>query len=181
MHDQVGHVLYEKQSRPEKGHVFRKRCEDSVMSVPPVVVAIPELTKSFAWWASDQQVEITNPSAVGSDETSSFVTQKIALNGDFVSDVVVVDRNRLHPRVVRLDDLKPELPKANPDASEPRAKLYGDTSWSFAHSAGSAPPGNVTTVGSRRNSPFSQISTSPTLFTRSPLQITGRIPFQARL
>src|SRR5262245_39669936 len=73
-----------------------------------VMVAIPQLAEALAWWPRGKYVDCSKLPHIGRDGSTAIGTEEVALHGDRLWRVVVVDGDRFVPAVVSFRDPDPE-------------------------------------------------------------------------
>jgi hypothetical protein len=100
MPHQVRDVLYKEHPRAKERYVLGHGCKDAVVSVPSIMIAVPQLAESFARRSCRKEFYFSNSPAISANELASFLTQKVACKRGIGRKVVVVDSNCVIPRVI---------------------------------------------------------------------------------
>src|SRR5574337_379036 len=125
MPDKVGHVLDQEEPWPKDGDVFGEHRENTIVAIATVVVTVTQLAEALAGRTCGDQFDVADAPTVGLYESASFLAQEVGGSCDLLTEVVVVGRDGLVPRVVSLRDLEPERPEADPDSAETSAEFHG--------------------------------------------------------
>jgi len=131
MADEIGYVLDENKARPERCHVVRHDLEQAIVLIRLglMMVAVPDLTEALAWGTGRQEIHAVELAAVPFHPAAPLIGQQVAFHGHRFRSVVVVDRDRLVPRVVGVSDLKAEGSEPDTYTSQAAAQLYGHSPW----------------------------------------------------
>jgi hypothetical protein len=114
---EVRHIFDQHDLRADDRNVLWDRGQHTVVPVAPVVESVPQPAEAFAWWPGRKKVHPHRAAGEGSYGAARVTTEQIARAGHGIGRVVIVDRNRFSPRVVRLGNVKADRSETDPDAA----------------------------------------------------------------
>ncbi len=102
MSDEGRHILDKNQTRPEGGHIAWHCGEHEIvlLRIRLVMVAVPDLAEALTRGASSNKIDGIESPAVPLDALESLIRDEIALYGDRLRGVVVVDADCGAPGVI---------------------------------------------------------------------------------
>src|SRR6516165_12802085 len=93
------------------------------MTVSTVMVAISELAKPLAWRPCSDKFNLAQSSTITLYKLAPSLAQEICDNRGLSRKVVIIDCDRLFPRVVGLRDMESERSKPDSDSAEAGTEL----------------------------------------------------------